>query len=171
MDLQWTTASEQQTDRFVIQRSSDGKNYTPIDYVPAAGFSVKPNSYRYTDNQPMTGRNYYRIMLVNSDQSTENGPVCVTEVVTTPVAQIGIKPNPVSNMLTVELPESDQVTYKYQVISTMGTILLSGNSNGETRTNRSFGINTEKLLPGSYVLKLSTADSQNSATFKFIKTN
>jgi hypothetical protein len=59
--LQWQTAQEQNSAEFIIERSTDGSNYTAIGSVAAAGESHLPLTYSFTDVTPAQGLNYYRL--------------------------------------------------------------------------------------------------------------
>jgi len=65
--LQWQTAQEENSREFVIERSGDGKTYTPIGTVPAAGKSSQPTDYTFTDLTPINGPNYYRLRETDLD--------------------------------------------------------------------------------------------------------
>lgn len=59
--LNWSTAQEKNTSQFIIQRSSNGVDWTSIGSVAAAGNSTAVTNYSYTDMHPLTGLNFYRI--------------------------------------------------------------------------------------------------------------
>lgn len=65
--LQWQTAQEENSSEFVIERSADGKIYTSIGTVPAAGKSSQPIDYTFTDLTPINGPNYYRLRETDLD--------------------------------------------------------------------------------------------------------
>jgi len=59
--LEWTTASEFNSDYFDVERSLSGENYKSIGKVTAAGFSSTEKKYSLTDFSPDHGLNYYRL--------------------------------------------------------------------------------------------------------------
>jgi hypothetical protein len=68
--LEWETAQEQNSDVFVIERSTDGQNFVAIDRVPAAGNSALPRRYQYTDKAPpvsLNARSLYRLKQLDKD--------------------------------------------------------------------------------------------------------
>jgi len=75
--LQWQTGQEQNTRDFVIERSSDGKTYTDIGTVAAAGTSNTKRYYYFTDNAPLEGNNYYRLRQRDLDGQSTYSPVRV----------------------------------------------------------------------------------------------
>ncbi|MBK9329489.1 MAG: autotransporter-associated beta strand repeat-containing protein [Sphingobacteriales bacterium] len=69
--LQWTTASENNSKQFIIQRSADGVHFDNIAVMRAAGFSNQPRSYSITDSSVISSVNYYRLLeLDNEGNST-----------------------------------------------------------------------------------------------------
>jgi hypothetical protein len=67
--LTWQTATEENSDRFEIERSTDGASFTAFGQVKAAGNSTQPIDYTFTDQNPAPGINYYRLKEVDHDGS------------------------------------------------------------------------------------------------------
>lgn len=59
--LEWQTSLEQDVDRFEVERSEDGLNFSHLTAVKAANIAT---GWQYTayDNHPATGYNYYRLL-------------------------------------------------------------------------------------------------------------
>jgi hypothetical protein len=72
--LQWTTDNELNADKYIVERSADGNNYAAIGSVIAFNTSSK-NNYNFTDIQPLTGLNLYRLKMMDKDASFRNSPV------------------------------------------------------------------------------------------------
>jgi hypothetical protein len=68
--LKWQTAWEKNTQSFIVERSSNGVNWTEVASINAVGETTQTNSYRYQDNSPLPGMNYYRIKAVDADGKT-----------------------------------------------------------------------------------------------------
>jgi|GEM_PF-4090797 len=76
--IEWQTASEQNNDRFEIERSTDGVQYQPLATVKGNGNTSLVNNYFVYDNSPSGGINYYRLMQYNTDgKATGFGVVTV----------------------------------------------------------------------------------------------
>lgn len=65
--LSWTTAQEQNSSHFEIQKSADGSVFVAAGSVQAAGNSDNPRHYQFTDNDPIDGTSYYRLKEVDRD--------------------------------------------------------------------------------------------------------
>jgi hypothetical protein len=93
--LQWTTYQEVNTDKFIVERSADGMNYTTIGSVAASENSTTVKKYQFTDEQLAQGINYYRIKLLDKDGKYTYSPVRKINY-TDADFTVSIKPNPVT---------------------------------------------------------------------------
>lgn len=76
VNLKWVTAIEENNQLFTIERSQDGKEFTPVLYVEGAGNTNSLRSYTATDLTPILGRSYYRLK-----QTDFNGQFEYSEVI------------------------------------------------------------------------------------------
>lgn len=130
--LSWVTTSENNSDHFVIERSVDGKSWTSIAEVEAAGSSNQEQKYKTTDNLPESGINYYRLKMVDSDGSFAYSQI--RSVHFPEFAWAAIYPNPVSHSLHISI-RNKQVR-KLRLIDTAGKILFRSDvSNTEMELN------------------------------------
>ncbi len=72
--LQWATENELNADKYIVERSGDGITYTGIGTVTAFNSSNK-NYYSFTDMQPFTGLNFYRLKMMDKDAGFRYSPV------------------------------------------------------------------------------------------------
>ena len=70
--LKWKTASEKNTQSFIVQRSGNGVTWADLAGLNAAGENNGTNSYSYQDKDPLPGMNYYRIKSVDVDGTTSH---------------------------------------------------------------------------------------------------
>ncbi|UTW61654.1 hypothetical protein KFE98_16815 [bacterium SCSIO 12741] len=81
--ISWTTASETQSDHFIIERQSQNGDWLEIATLDAAGESNESLNYFWQDQDYEIGLNYYRLSEVDI-----NG-----EVTTFPISSIRVKEN------------------------------------------------------------------------------
>lgn len=67
VQLEWTTASEQNNDYFTIERSLDGQNWHSLLNVKGAGYSTQALKYTAVDEHPFSGLSYYRLRQTDFD--------------------------------------------------------------------------------------------------------
>lgn len=67
--LKWGTDQEINSSRFIVERSANGRDWTAIANVAAAGNSSLPRYYQAFDNAPLSGLNLYRLKKLDLDNS------------------------------------------------------------------------------------------------------
>lgn len=67
VDLDWTTASETNSDYFTLERSSDALNFNFLMNVTGAGNSIETLNYHQVDPHPLHGTSYYRLKQTDFD--------------------------------------------------------------------------------------------------------
>lgn len=65
--LKWSTSREVNTSYFIVEKSTDGINYTQIATVKASGNSVFPHNYQFADINKTIVPSTFRIVLVTMD--------------------------------------------------------------------------------------------------------
>ncbi len=68
IDLKWVTESEINSSKYVVERSADGTTFSTIGEVASANVSSQ-HSYNFTDINPLKGTNYYRLKMLDNDNS------------------------------------------------------------------------------------------------------
>lgn len=99
--LQWSTASELNTARFLIERSTNGVEFSPIGSLNAAGTSSALRSYNTTDKAPKNGSNFYRLKQVDADGNFTYSPVEQVVFVNGKAYTI-LYPSPATDHFTIE---------------------------------------------------------------------
>ena len=98
--LDWLTASERNNAYFDIQRSANGRNWTSIGIVKGNGTSAAKNTYKFTDDTPLSSVNYYRLKQVDFDGKFDYSPTVSVNMLTNGKG-LTVYPNPVSDKLNV----------------------------------------------------------------------
>jgi choice-of-anchor B domain-containing protein len=71
VNLSWETDSELNNKQFEVERSQDGVNWEQLAIKPGFGSTSYGNSYRFTDENPFSGDNYYRLKQVDFDNHAD----------------------------------------------------------------------------------------------------
>ncbi len=75
VSVEWTTASEVNSDYFQVERSADGRSFQTIAKVSSNGNSAELQSYQTLDKDPFAGINYYRLTQVDFDGTEEKSNI------------------------------------------------------------------------------------------------
>ena len=71
----WQTTNESNNDRFEVERSTNGTDFTWIGKIKGKGNSSTLSNYQYTDKTPLKGTNYYRLRQVDFDGQFTYSPI------------------------------------------------------------------------------------------------
>jgi hypothetical protein len=140
--LKWSTAQESNTSRFIVERTTDARTFTPVGQVKAAGNSVVMQNYQFTDANPVKGDNMYRIKEMDND-----GKYTLSELRSLNFGDrpsIIISPNPATNIVTINIPGNNQAL-KIKLFSNSGQSI-----NNYTMNNETLSIDVSRLASGVY---------------------
>ena len=149
ISIKWTTSMEENNDRFVIERSTDGMHFEKLTTVKSAGNSSTEQSYSTADNHPVNGLNFYRIKQYDRDGKVSLFPVAMVKF----GAGAGpvVYPNPASDLIhVVSGEETIQSLGLYDLLGKV--IRVEQNPGGEADLK----LNISNLPSGVYILKITT---------------
>lgn len=106
--LKWTTTAEENTANFVLERSADGTEFSTLATVPAIGNSTEEEQYEFTDEQPLNGYSYYRLLQRDLDGQEEVFRVRTVFFQDGPTVEPTLSPNPTNGEFIVELPGTER---------------------------------------------------------------
>lgn len=163
-NLKWTTSQEANSSRFIVERSFDGRNFSEIGVVAAAGFSNAERNYRFTDMSPVKGINYYRLRMVDIDDSYKYSSI--KNVRNLGAADISFAPNPVQQFIKVFIESEKTEKAQVRITDMSGKVVYSGTYNVVNGANQ-VSVNTENLSGGTYILQVQL--SEGNLVKKFTK--
>jgi hypothetical protein len=122
--LQWSTASESGSDRFIVEYARDAASFHPVGSVHAAGNSTTLSQYEFRHPERPVGNHYYRLRQVDVDGSASYSRVL--HLVRAGADGISLYPNPSSETihLTVSTPTP------YTVLDASARRIRSGTTSG-----------------------------------------
>jgi trimeric autotransporter adhesin len=151
VDLTWTTAMESNSKEYIVERSTDGRTYTAIGKVAAAGNSALPSTYGFTDAQPVSGLNYYRLQQVDIDEKTTLSNV--VRIKTDRSAGFYAGPNPAHTTVTIYRQGNNEAA-RIELMDVNGQLMKQLNI---AATTYSTTINVSGLSKGIYLMKFTTS--------------
>lgn len=156
--LNWRTSQELNSNKFIIERSTDGgRNYASIGEVAAAGISNTERSYRFTDNSPVKGFNYYRLRIVDLDNTFKYS--AIRNVRNLGTADLSFAPNPVQQQMNVKL-EADKADKAVVTITDMSGKQMYNNKLNVTAGTNNIIIETGKLAQGTYIITVQLSNDK-----------
>ncbi len=149
--LSWSTQTEQNSERFDVERSYDGIVFSIIGQVPAAGSSNTMRHYQFTEINAAKPMTFYRLKLVDTDGNYQLSPVRVVPGSDNDRNEFLLYPNPASAVVNIVLHGIASEEIQVQVINTTGRVIR--NSRLQTGT-QVFNLDIDGLPKGIYFIKL-----------------
>jgi len=151
--IEWSTSSERNNDRFIIEHSVDGVAFNVLQSVKGKGNSSLSNVYTIFDSKPVTGINYYKLKQVDHNGDVKQLGVKAINI-SLSRQTLEVYPNPASQEIHVKLPSATNSNLSVTISSIDGKII-----HRESFTKKaSESIYTirfkDKPATGQYVLKL-----------------
>ncbi len=166
-NLTWATGSEENTSHFNIQESADGRNYTSIGRVQAAGNSVATLTYSFVD-ESMTKHNYYRLEMIDLDGTTTYSPV-VYLVGNCGNAILGVFPNPAKDALSINFNGAyDEEDTNIIVTDALGRTVLVENITTNAGANI-INVDVSQLAQASYFIVIRGENGWFTKAVPFVK--
>lgn len=149
VQLAWSTTSEREAARFVVERSSDLKEYTTVGEVAAKGTTDQRQFYGLTDESPLTGNNYYRLKQVDTDGSMHYSKIAAA-VMDDETPSFELRGNPVERN-QIRLVSRNLTNATYHLTTLTGQELAI---RAEPQADQSLVlIPAQGLAPGVYLLR------------------
>ncbi len=155
--VEWSNSSETNVERYEVERSADGRNFTKAATVSAKANNGSAVNYQWIDNNPLGSTNYYRIKVLAAGDNKYSSIVKVNLQKGT--TYISLYPNPVKGeSVQLQLSNLAKGQYTIKMYNSAGqqvyqrSLQHNGGSASET-------ISLGNALPsGSYVLRLTGTD-------------
>jgi hypothetical protein len=170
----WTTASENNSDRFIVEASADGKNFKYIGTVKAKGQSVSVTQYQLTHMNAQSSMNnatiiYYRLKAVDKDGSSITSEMVKVAFDKTTNALEGASayPNPFNGNITLSIPSNTKGQLNIEIMDISGRMVRNIDETIAEGLNNIVLSNLEDLDNGIYFVKVSMNGEQQ--VIKMIK--
>jgi Secretion system C-terminal sorting domain len=161
-NLQWATASERNAKEFVVEKSTDAKEFVAIGAVAAKNTSSVSN-YTFNDDKLNENLNYYRLKMVDTDGSFKYSNVVALRLGSKSSKGISVFPNPVASNITVNHAEATEGA-TISIMSINGSVVLNYQvAKNATQTS----LDVAQLVAGQYFVKFT--DKGKTMTVSFIK--
>ncbi|MBI2730060.1 MAG: T9SS type A sorting domain-containing protein [Sphingobacteriales bacterium] len=154
--VKWSTSAEINHDYYILEHSTDGTPFYPVQQIRAKGGNNINASYTYTDLNAAAGKNYYRLKIV-----ALNGEFEYSDIVSINLKKplrFAVYPNPVKNKLYI----SGNAAVSATIVNSSGikikTIRINKGANE---------FSTDGFASGLYFVR--TNDNGETVSFTVIK--
>jgi hypothetical protein len=148
--LEWETATEINSDYFLLERSIDGHNFEIIGRLDAAGNSLTAIQYQLEDFDFQNKLDYYRLKIMDIDGSFEYSEILSIEI-SEDNSELIIYTNPGEGIFHFQIPNANKQDLQISIIDTKGCIV-------EKRfihiDNAELSLDLSYLLHGIYIVQI-----------------
>jgi hypothetical protein len=145
--LTWATASERDNAVFIIEQSTNGKDFQTIGEVKGNGTTNAVHNYSFEHRDPSTGIHYYRLKQVDFNVKSTESPIRSLIFGKTGLV---VKTTLVTDILDIVV--SDEKIGPLSIISISGQVVLNFNAQGTKQ------LSVSNLPAGLYFIRTATGD-------------
>ncbi|MDP4214298.1 MAG: T9SS type A sorting domain-containing protein [Bacteroidota bacterium] len=137
------------------------------DFVSIGSISGNPGSgsYNFIDNSPGSGVNLYRLKISGTDNKFTYSNIVQINLKTTD--RISVYPNPVGNVLNVNIQSGQTSRYQIVLFNVAGQILYAS-SPASVQNSTLIYHRDDSVVPGLYMLKVKNLSNGESSTYKLL---
>ena len=154
--LNWSTSFEQNSKGFEIEKSLDGINFRKIGFVAGAGNSNSARNYSFTDPQRAVEFNYYRLKLVDIDNTFDYSDVVLVKN-TFGKQDVYLAGNPITNNINIQFAKTPNGKVAVSIYDMKGSKIYDVKYNNYTQTSLQINTSNKLLAHGVYSVKVETA--------------
>ena len=153
VSIGWKVTNEKEQFEYVIERSADGVDFTPVGTLVYKQ-SIKPvNNYSFTDLIPVLNQvNYYRVRSIDVNGRSAFSKVVKVKL-STPVGSLTIGPSPADESANLSLVSKARGTVSIRLINSTGRTCWHLHYSVITGSNVLVLDGLEKLPEGAYTVQ------------------
>jgi hypothetical protein len=157
-NLLWTTEFEQNSEKFIIEKSTDALNWKEIGVIDAKG---NPSNYQFQDAE--AGKVYYRLKQVDRDGSFTYSKILASDCEVKSITLM-LYPNPAVDYTELVFNSTEQFNTNIQVFANNGQLVQNIQASVQKGLNK-IRINTIQFTSGTYIIKVNSNKLNLSKTF------
>jgi len=151
--VKWNTASEINIERYVVEKSYDGKEFFSIGTANAQNLS----NYELLDTNPKFGYNYYRLRIEENSKITYSNVVSALWGFGT---SVNVYPNPTNDKFTLEITSFEAANVQTKLYNGLGQVMNESNNIFAEKETRKQEIDVKNLAKGVYILEINSGKNK-----------
>ncbi|MBC7452033.1 MAG: T9SS type A sorting domain-containing protein [Cytophagales bacterium] len=161
-ELSWVTATEINNEKFILEKSVNGTDFSFVAELKGAGNSSMLLSYAYTDTEVEEGTIYYRLKQVDYD-----GKYAYSRIIALTVSeaiQVSVYPNPATHQVSVAIQGAGEDTYDISIVDVLGRVL----KHQPDMYSGLINIQVSDLAAGHYMIQIISGSGSYKNTQKIV---
>lgn len=167
INISWSTLSETNNAKFIIEHSTNGREFNAIGRLAGAGNSSRAIRYNYLHEQAnLQITNYYRIKQVDFDGKSDYSRTVTVQPTRSLNQIVETTPNPFNNTLDVFVNAEAGINVNVELMDMIGKVVSTQQIN-TVGGKEKVSFNTEDLNNGIYFVRIQ--QGSETVTRKVIK--
>ncbi len=150
--VNWTTASEHNSDYYTVEKSRDGSTWNVLKTIPAAGNSTQLINYTVADASDISGTIYYRLTQVDVDGALKVYDIVSTNCFAEKELTLLAYPNPSNGQFSLKIENAKGGKYDLAITDMQGKTIDQQSIDLESGTTV-VKLNPANVQPGVYLLQ------------------
>ncbi len=159
VELSWVSETEQDLHYYEIERSTEDQRFEVIGKSLAKGGLGLTTKYNYDDARPVSGYNFYRLKMVNTDNSFEYSPIRTVKIDGKEIGSINIQPNPSTGPFSLLFTSENEMDVTVIITNSNG-ILIKSQQFAVLKGGNTINFNDANLSAGKYNVTIVTPDQE-----------
>lgn len=160
VSLNWSTTYESNSDYFIVEHSRNAKDWNTLSKIIAAYQSSSLKNYGFSHDSPSEGANYYRLKVVDQDQSYAYSTI--RALYFDQSYKVSLYPNPTVEKFRINMDQWEHIA-AVKLLNAQGNTILAFHQKPLSKE-----INMKDFSAGLYIVQL-VLNNGSTATVKVIK--
>lgn len=124
--LKWETSFEEDTESFIVEKSTDGITFKNIGTVSATGMNNEENAYRFMDTGLGMNTSYYRLKVVDLDGTSSYSQVAtINKIKPNQFSVVSYSSALADKTFDITLDALTEGQLEYELVSYQGELVYS----------------------------------------------
>ncbi len=159
--LFWDAPGDAGGTTYQVERKNE--NNSDFEFIGAVQGNSGAGSYNFIDNNFGRGANLYRLKIVSADGKFAYSNT--VQIITQSTDQISVYPNPVSNILNINIQSTQTQRFQVGLYNIAGQVIFTG-SPVSIQNSTIVYYRDASVAPGLYFLKVKNLSSGESTVYK-----
>jgi len=164
VSLQWSVASNEFNDKFEVERSTDGTSYSTVGVI-MADEKHGMESYQFVDNMNAQGTTFYRLKMIDRNQTTTYSKVLIFKNTISKKSAIRILNNPATDKISFSYASDVNQVVDMKVYDMNGRLQISHKLNVYQGSNVINIPLSSQFNNGMYVVEVNNGSTVQTAKF------
>jgi hypothetical protein len=159
LKIHWTTASESNSKEFIVEKlNKEGNSYFKIGSVAAAGNSNVTKQYHFTDINPINGKQFYRLKMVDRDGTFKYSDIEVADCSSNQYNEFSISPVPAATETWIRYAGTESQNITVDIYDAAGKLMK--HQTAFINASNPVRITLQEFSAGLYFLKITSKNNQ-----------